>query len=58
MELLAVSGCSEGSGESRDPANLLGKKILLCRLGGPWFGGGRVAPSIRFSRPGQRHAER
>ena len=23
-----------------------------------WFGGVRIAPSIRFNRPGERHAER
>ena len=27
-------------------------------VGGPWFGGGRVAPSIHFNRPGERYAER
>ena len=41
------------------------RKGILCLhagassfVGSPWFSGSRIAPSIRFNRPGQRHAER
>ena len=27
-------------------------------VGGPWFGRGKVVPSIHFNRPGQRHADK